>query len=44
LLAIFRIRRALKREARELAAVQQQPVNGGTLLAETCSRPPGQIV
>jgi hypothetical protein len=44
LLAIFRIRRALKREARVLAAAQRQRVNEGTLLVETCSRPPGQIV
>jgi hypothetical protein len=44
LLAIFRIRRALKLEARALAAAQSQPVNEGTLLVETCSRPPGQIV
>ena len=44
LLAIFRIRRALKREARALAAAQSQPVDGATLLVETCSRPPGQLV
>ena len=44
LLAIFRIRRTLKREARALAAAQTQPVDGGMLLVETCSRPPGQIV
>jgi hypothetical protein len=44
LLAIFRIRGALKREARALADAQVQPVNDGTLLVETCSRPPGQIV
>jgi hypothetical protein len=44
LLGIWRIHRAAKREARELAAAQSQPVNGGALLVETCSRPPGQIV
>jgi hypothetical protein len=44
LLAIWRIHRAAKREARELAAAQSQPVNGGTLLVETCSRLPGRIV
>lgn len=44
LLAIWRIHRAAKREARELAAAQSQPVNSGALLVETCSRPPDQIV
>ena len=44
LLAIWRIRRAAKREARELAAVQHPQPNGRSVVVETCSRPPGQIV
>jgi len=44
LLAIWRIHRAAKREARELAAAQNPPPNGRTVAVETCSRPPGQIV
>ncbi len=44
LLAIFRIRRALKREARELVAAQNSQPNCEPLVIETCSRPPGQIV
>ena len=46
LLAIWRIHRAAKREARELAAVQnlQPNANGRPVVIETCSRPPGQIV
>ena len=43
LLAIWRIHRAAKREARELAAQPPLP-NGRTVAVETCSRPPGQIV
>ncbi len=43
LLAIWRIRRAAKREARELAAQNLQP-NSQPMVIETCSRPPGQIV
>ncbi len=43
LLAIWRIHRAAKREARELAA-QNPPPNGRTVAVETCSRPPGPIV
>ena len=44
LLAIWRIHRAAKREARALAAVQNPQPNGQPLVIETCSRPPGQIV
>ena len=44
LLAIWRIRRAAKREARELAAAQIPQPNGRVVAIETCSRPPGQIV
>jgi hypothetical protein len=44
LLAIFRIRRALDREARAVAAAQTRPADGAALLVETCSRPPGPIV
>jgi membrane protein implicated in regulation of membrane protease activity len=43
LLAIWRIRRAAKREARKLAAQNLQP-NSQPMVIETCSRPPGQIV
>ncbi|HEX5399779.1 MAG TPA: hypothetical protein VFY06_12115 [Verrucomicrobiae bacterium] len=43
LLAIWRIHRAAKREARELAAVQHSQPNGPPVVVETCSRPPGQI-
>jgi hypothetical protein len=43
LLAIWRIHRAAKREARELAAQQPRP-NGRPVAVETCSRPPGPIV
>ena len=42
LLAVFRTRRALKREARALAVAQTQPVDAGPML--TCSRPPRQMV
>ncbi len=44
LLAIWRIHRAAKREARRLALEPKEPANGGPLAVETCSRPPGQIV
>jgi hypothetical protein len=44
LLAVFRIRRAFKREVRILAAAQARLVADETLLVETCSRPPGQII
>ena len=44
LLAIFRIHRALKREARELAAFQSQFVDDGTLLEATGQRPSDRIV
>jgi hypothetical protein len=44
LLAIWRIHRAARREARELVAAQNSQTNGESLVIETCSRPPGQIV
>ena len=44
LLAIWRIHRAAKREAHELAAVQNPQPNDQPLVIETCSRPPEQIV
>ena len=44
LLAVWRIHRAAKREAREPAATQDQPPNGRQVVLETCSRPPGEIV
>jgi membrane protein implicated in regulation of membrane protease activity len=44
LLAIWRIHRAAKREARELKAAQTGLANGRGLMVETCSRPPGEIV
>jgi hypothetical protein len=44
LLAIWRIHRAAKREAREPAAAQNPQPQGQPLVIETCSRPPGQIV
>ncbi len=44
LLAIWRIHRAAKREARELAVAQNPPPNGRPVAVETCSRPPGPIV
>jgi hypothetical protein len=43
LLAIWRIHRAAKREARELAAQNPQP-DGRIEAVETCPRPPVQIV
>lgn len=44
LLAIWRIHRAAKREARERQAAPGPPANGRALMVETCSRPPGEIV
>jgi hypothetical protein len=46
LLAIWRIHRAARREARELAAQPPQPdgESRDSGIIETCSRPPGQIV
>jgi len=44
LLAIWRIHRATKREARRLHAAQNQPPETRTLAVETCSRPPDRIV
>jgi hypothetical protein len=44
LLAIGRIHRAAKREARELKAAQNPPANGRAMMVETCPRPRGQIV
>ena len=44
LLAIWRIRRAAKREARELAATQTPQPDARPMAVETCSRPPRQIV
>jgi hypothetical protein len=43
LLAIWRIHRAAKREARQ-AQAELGRLNGQPLAVETCSRPPGQIV
>ena len=43
LLAIWRLHRAVKREARR-QAMQNQSANGRVLVVETCSRPPDQIV
>ena len=43
LLAIWRLHRAAKREARQTAA-QNASAAGRALVAETCSRPPDQIV
>jgi hypothetical protein len=44
LLAVWRIHRAARREARRLQSEQKQQLNGQPLVIETCSRPPGQIV
>jgi len=44
LLAIWRIHRAAKREARELATSQNPQPNSQPVVIETCPRPPGQIV
>jgi hypothetical protein len=44
LLAIWRIHRAIKREARQLQITKNQPPAARTLVVETYSRPPDQIV
>ena len=44
LLAIWRIHRATKREARRLQALPNQQPHAGALVVETYSRPPDQIV
>jgi hypothetical protein len=44
LLAIWRIHRATKREARRLQALQHQPLETRTFIVETYSRPPDRIV
>jgi len=44
LLAIWRIHRATKREARQLQALQNQPPETRTFIVETYSRPPDRIV
>jgi hypothetical protein len=44
LLAIWRIHRAAKREARRLRMEQDRHVNDRTLLIETCSHPPDRMV
>jgi hypothetical protein len=44
LLAVWRIHRAAKREARRLQAQQDRQVNNRTLVIETCSHPPDRIV
>jgi hypothetical protein len=44
LLAVWRIHRAAKREARRLRMEHNPPENGRTLVIETCSRPPDRIV
>jgi len=44
LLAIGRIHRAAKREARRLRVEQKVPLNSQPLTVETCSRPPGEMV
>jgi hypothetical protein len=44
LLAIGRIHRAAKREARALKLMPHPPANDHALMAETCSRPPGEMV
>ena len=44
LLAIWRIHRATKREARRSQAAQNQPPDAPALVVETYSRPPDQIV
>ena len=43
LLAIWRIHRAIKEEARHLQAIQSQPLETRGYSVETCSRPPDQI-
>jgi len=44
LLAVWRIHRAAKREARRLRAERDRQINDRVLVVETCSRPPDQIV
>jgi len=44
LLAIWRLHRAAKREARQIQEMQNQSANGRALAVETSSRPPDQIV
>jgi len=44
LLAIWRIHRAAKREARRLRREPNRPVDARTLLVETCSRPPDPMI
>jgi len=44
LLAVWRIHRAAKREARRLRMEQNRPMNDRALVIETCSHPPDQIV
>ena len=44
LLAIWRLHRAAKRDARRLRAMQNQSSNDRVFVVETCSRPPDQIV
>jgi len=44
LLAVWRIHRAAKREARRLRMEQNPPGNGRVLVVETCSHPPDRIV
>lgn len=44
LLAVWRIHRAAKREARRLQRGLNQPVDPRTLLIETCSHPPDRMI
>ncbi len=44
LLAVWRIHRAAKREARRLRAEQNRQLNNRALVIETCSQPPDRIV
>jgi hypothetical protein len=44
LLAVWRIHRAAKREARRLRMEQARQMNDRTLVIETCSRPPDRMV
>ena len=44
LIAIWRIHRAAKREARRLRMEQSRPVNNRTWVIETCSHPPDRMV
>ena len=44
LLAVWRIHRAAKREARHLRAEHDRQMNGRVLVVETCSRPPDRMV